>query len=256
MQIHKFQNREDWLNFRKGKISGTRLKDILTKAEVMKEDVIKELEKAKIPFDKKSKKEDLLELITPDLLTQLKIQSYLSQDKKKGYYELIAERLAVTEEEFDGYIPNETPMDRGTRLQKYAIERFRNETGKKVNEDLVIWSSDENSDITISPDGVVLDTKETEAVEIKCLSSANHIEAWLTQEIPEEYQAQKVQYFIVNKKLKKLYFVFYDPRIPAKDYFVIEVNRKDIEEEIELYEQFQIKTIEQVNQIVNQLLNF
>lgn len=208
MQVHKFQNKEDWLNFRKGKISGTRLKDIIVKR---------------------------------------------GTGQKKGYYELIAERLAVTEETSDGYIPNETPMDRGTRLQKFAIERFRQETGKRVDESLIIWSSDDNNDITISPDGVI---SKTEALEVKCLSSASHIEAYLKNEVPDEYKDQGIQYFIVNEKLKKLYFVFYDPRIPAKDYFTIEIKREDIEEQIKLYKEFQIKTIAEINEIVNKLLNF
>lgn len=256
MQIHKFKDREEWLNFRKGKISGSRAKDIITKAEVMKDDIVKELEKSKIVFDKKLKKEDLVTLLPSDLMVQLKIQSFLSQDKKKGYYELIAERLSVTEEEFDGFIPNETPMDRGTRLEKHAIERFRNETGKKVDESLVVWSRDDNSDIIVSPDGIIIETNDTEAVEVKCLSSASHIEAWITQEIPEEYQAQKIQYFIANENLQKLYFTFYDPRIPAKDFFIIEVNRKDIEGEIEVYHEFQKNILLQVNTIVNKLINF
>lgn len=208
MQIHKFNNREDWLQFRKGKISGSRLKDIIVKR---------------------------------------------GTGHKKGYYELIAERLAVDESEFEGFIPNETPMNRGTRLEKHAIERFRNETGKKVDESLIIWSKDDNSDITVSPDGIISDE---EAVECKCLSSASHIEAYLTNEIPSEYVEQGIQYFIVNEKLQKLYFVFYDPRIPVKDYFVIEMNRSEVESEIKLYAEFQIKTIEEINKIVNTLIGF
>lgn len=256
MQVHKFQNKEDWLEFRKGKISGSRAKDIITKAEVMKEDVAKELEKSKIVFDKKLKKEELVALLPNDLLVQLKIQSFLSQDKKKGYYELIAERLSVTEEEFDGFIPNETPMDRGTRLEKYAVERFRQETGRKVDESLVVWSRDDNNDIIVSPDGIIIETNDTEALEVKCLSSASHIEAWLTQQVPEEYHAQKIQYFIANENLEKLYFTFYDPRIPAKDFFILEINRRDIQSEIEVYFEFQKNILLQVNMIVNKLINF
>lgn len=208
MKIHKFQNKEDWLAFRKGKISGTRLKDVIVKR---------------------------------------------GTGQKKGYYELIAERLAVTEEEFDGYIPNETPMDRGTRLQKFAMQRFRQETGKVVDESLIIWSSDDDDSITVSPDGVI---SKTEAVEVKCLSSASHIEAYLKNEIPDEYKDQGIQYFIVNEKLKKLYFVFYDPRIPVKDYFTIEIKRSDIKSQIQQYKELQIKMISEINDIVNKLLNF
>lgn len=214
MQIHKFTNREDWLEFRKGKITGTRLKDIVVKRGT-----------------------------TP----------------KKGYYELIAERLAVTEEEFEGFIPNETPMDRGTRLEKHAIERFRKETEKQVDESLLIWANSENPDITISPDGVVIlkgKKANTEAVECKCLSSASHIEAWLTQSIPDEYTFQNIQYFIVNTDLQKLYWVFYDPRIPAKDFFIIEVNRKDMQAAVDMYLEYQKKTLLEINDIVNKLIGF
>jgi len=249
MKIHQFQNKEDWLSFRKGKISGTRLKDIVNNSGLTKELITKELDKNKVEYKKTDKKEDLQKLLSAENIALL--ESKL--DKKIGYYELIAERLAVSENEFDGYVPNETPMDRGTRLQKYAIERFRNESGKKVNEDLVIWSSDINDDITISPDGVISDT---EAVETKCLSSAKHIEAYLTNKIPDEYEYQKLQYFIVNENLQKLYFVFYDPRIPAKDFFFIEINRKDIELDIEKYKMYQVNIIKEVNEVVNQLINF
>jgi len=249
MKIHQFQNKEDWLAFRKGKISGTRLKDIVNNSGLTKELIAKELDKNKVEYKKTDKKEDLQKLLSAENIALL--ESKL--DKKIGYYELIAERLAVSENEFDGYVPNETPMDRGTRLQKYAIERFRNESGKKVNEDLVIWSSDINDDITISPDGVISDT---EAVETKCLSSAKHIEAYLTNKIPDEYEYQKLQYFIVNENLQKLYFVFYDPRIPAKDFFFIEINRKDIELDIEKYKMYQVNIIKEVNEVVNQLINF
>jgi len=249
MKIHNFQNKEDWLNFRIGKISGTKLKDIVSTVGVTKDVIMKELENAKIVFDKKMKKEDLQSLIPIESFAKLDAMA----DKKIGYYELIAERLAVTEEEFDGFIPNETPMDRGTRLEKYAVERFRNEYKKKVDEELVIWVSDENDDITISPDGVISDT---EAIETKCLSSAKHIEAYLTNKIPDEHEFQKLQYFIVNEKLQTLYFTFYDPRIPAKDFFVIKVNRNEIENDVKRYKAYQIQIIKQVNEEVNKLLNF
>lgn len=249
MKTHLFKNKEEWLNFRKGKITGTILKDIVSTVGVTKDKIIESLEKNKIVFDKKLKKEDLQALCSVETLAHLEAMS----DKKIGYYQLIADRLAVTEEEFDGFIPNETPMDRGTRLQKFAVERFRNEHKKKVDESLVIWTSDDNDDITVSPDGVI---SKTEALETKCLSSAKHIEAYLTNKIPDEYEFQKLQYFIVNEKLKTLYFTFYDPRIPAKDFFVITVERADIENDILRYKAYQIKIISEVNEVVNKLLNF
>lgn len=174
--------------------------------------------------------------------------------KKKGYYELIAERLAVTEEDFDGYIPNETPMERGTRLESYAIDRFMHETGKKVSTELVIWSREDNDNIACSPDGTV--EGEKAACEAKCLNSASHIEAFLTQEIPDEYKEQAVQYFIVNQELKKLYFIFYDPRIVVKDFFFITINREDVEAEIDSYLSYQIIILQEVEEIVKNMTSF
>lgn len=160
---------------------------------------------------------------------------------------MIAERLA-TEESGD-----ETPMDRGTRLEPEAMKRFIQETKKKVDTSLVIWERDDNASIAISPDGFI---GKTEAVEVKCLSSASHLEAWLTQQIPSEYEEQAIQYFIVNDNLKKLYFTFYDPRITFKDYFVLEIERKQIEEKIAEYLNYQRTILAEIDEIVLKLSNF
>lgn len=197
MIIKKFNTKEEWMSARRGKITGSRLKDIVVKR---------------------------------------------GTGKKLGYYELIAERLATEPEE------DETPMDRGVRLEAEAIERFKKETGKKVNTDLVIWEREDNLSIAVSPDGFI---GKTEAVEVKCLSSAKHIEVWLTQQIPDEYEFQVLQYFIVNDSLKTLNVVFYDPRIACKDYFVIQVERDD--EKVKEYLEYQKQTLLEVNEIVNEL---
>lgn len=157
---------------------------------------------------------------------------------KKGYYELIAERVALPA---DG----EFAMDRGKRLEDEAVERFAKETKKKVNTDLVIWHRDEDENIAISPDGSV---GKTEAVECKCLNSASHIEAWLTKQIPDEYETQVLQYFVVNDKLKKLYFLFYDPRMSI-DFFYIEVERKNVQEQVDYYLELERRVLKEVEDI-------
>jgi len=202
MKIQQFQNKEEWLQARKGKITGSRLKDIISKRA--------------------------------------------GSGKKKGYYELIAERIAVEP-------TNENPMDRGSRLESEAMDRFMNDTGLAVDTSLVIWQREDDESIAISPDGFVGD--ET-AVEVKCLNSASHIEAFLTQEIPDEYEYQKLQYFIVNDRLQKLNFVFYDPRISCKDYFVIEVYREEVQEEIDTCLKFEQDTLAEIDEVVNKLTNF
>ena len=198
MKTLKYETKEEWLAGRIGKITGSRLKDIVVKR---------------------------------------------GTGKKIGFYELIAERLGIPA---DG----ENAMDRGSRLEAEAVEAFTKETKKEVDTNLYIWLRDDDESIAISPDGVI---GKTEALECKCLSSARHIEAFLTQEIPDEYEFQKLQYFIVNDKLETLYFAFYDPRLLAKPFFYITVNRKDIEDDIKQYLDYQRNTLAEVNAIVNQL---
>ena len=197
MKILNFDDREQWLNARLGKITGTRLKDIIV---------------------------------------------LRGSEPKIGFYELIAERLAVADDE--------NPMDRGVRLEEEAIERFKKETGKKVDTSLTIWVRDDNENIAISPDGKI---GKTEAVEAKCLSSARHIEAYLKGGVPNDLKMQTIQYFIVNDDLKTLHVIFYDPRMPVKDYFVIVVKREDIMNEIAHYYEEQVKTLKAVEDIVVKL---
>jgi putative phage-type endonuclease len=199
MKTLKYENREEWLAARRGKITGTRLKDIVVKR---------------------------------------------GTGRKLGFYELIAERLAIEPDS------EENPMDRGHRLEEEAIERFKEETGKKVDTTLKILQRDDNPNMAYSPDGTI--GKKAD-VEVKCLSSARHIEALLTQKVPDEYEFQVLQGFIVNDDLETRYIVFYDPRIPMKDYFVIEVKRADVAQQIEEYLAYERAVLQEVNDIVVQL---
>lgn len=201
MKIQRFKEEDEWLLARRGKITGTRLKDLIVKR---------------------------------------------GTGKKIGYYELIAERLAIAPDD-------ENVMERGHRLEEEAIKKFEKETKKKVDNGLVIWERDDNSSIAISPDGYI---GETEAIEVKCLGSARHLEALLTQAIPKDYEEQILQYFIVNDKLKVLYFVFYDPRILAKDYFKFEVKREEVQEKVTEYLELEKATLAEIDAIVNDLSGF
>jgi hypothetical protein len=190
MKILKFNNEEEWFEARRGKITGTRLKDIILKR---------------------------------------------STKPKIGFYEIIAERVAIPANE-------ENVMDRGHRLEVDGIERFEKETGKVVNKDLVMICRDDN-------DGFI---GETEDVEVKCLSSARHIEAWLTKEIPNEYVEQIIQGFIVNDKLETRYMVFYDPRMP-KDFFYLTITRESMKEQIVEYLELEKQVLAQIADIEKQL---
>lgn len=250
MKTVAFETREQWLQTRLGKITGTRAGSVVHKNGLTKKSIMDELIERGIEFDKKAEKEDL-ELLLP---TDARAFLYSKIEKKQGFYELIAERLMVDESTFDGFVPNETPMDRGTRLQTYLVDRFKKATGKKVDESLVLWTRDDNESIAISPDGVV--AGEEGALEGKCLSSARHVEAYLTKVVPEDYKMQMYQYFVVNDKLEILYFCFYDPRLPAIDFFFLTISRSEILTEIDLSLQSQRKELAEVDEIVAKLSDF
>lgn len=197
---HFDKNSDEWLEWRKGKITGSRLKDIVVKRG-----------------------------------TKMKL----------GFYEIIAERLAVPHE-----LDNETAIERGHILEPEAIDNFTSITGLEVNTDCGVWISDDNDFIAISPDGEI---DENQAVEVKCLSSAKHLEAFFTQKVPSEYEEQMMQYFLVNEKLQILYFVFYDPRIPAKSLHYLTINREDIEEDIQYLKDYQTQILKDIDEKINQL---
>lgn len=199
MKTHIFTDKDEWKSFRKGKITGTRLKDITNKK---------------------------------------------GTGKKIAFYELIAERMGIVEDE-------ENVMERGLRLEPEAIAEFEKQTGKKVDGSLVIWVSDYNENISVSPDGFMSDT---EALEIKCLSSARHIQAIIENEFPDEYELQARQYFVCNEKLETLYFAMYDPRIVAKPLMIFEIHRDEAKVQESLA--YEMQTLNEVDEWVAKLSNF
>lgn len=195
------QGTPEWHQLRKGKITGTQLKDIMGTPK---------------------KREDAI-------------------------YEIIAERLTIGVEDSENY---ENAMDRGVRLEPDAISAFELETGKSV-EVTGFCEDDTNPMIANSPDGLI---GETEAIEVKCLGGKNHVKMWLTNEVPDDYKWQVVQYFIVNEKLEKLYFVGYNPDIDIHPLHIIEVKREQIQEAIEKAVVGQKQFLLEVEEIIKKLI--
>lgn len=204
MKILKLeQNTEEWFDTRKGKITGSKLKNI-------------------VPLR--------------------------GTAKKIGFYELLADRLATSETG-----EPEDARERGHRLEPEAIKLFSEQTGKEV-ESVGMCISDSNPNIALSPDGLIKnDGKYTEAVEVKCISSALHLQALIEKKVSTDFNAQKLQYFIVNEELKTLYFVYYDPRVTAKPLHWIEVKREDVEKDIEFYQNYQEETLKEIDTLLEEL---
>ena len=197
---HIEQGSDEWFEFRKGKISGTRLGDIYAKRG----------------------------------------------GRKQGFYEVIAERLAIDADE-------ENAAARGLRLEEDAVIVFEQVYGKKVDR-VGVCVSDAHESIINSPDGLIKNKgKYTEALEIKCLGSASHIEAVITNQVPDKFTTQKIQYFVVNPDLQTLYFAFYDPRIASVPFHVIEVTRDSLDGLPEQFLQFQLEQLREIDTIVEEL---
>lgn len=169
---------------------------------------------------------------------------FRGEGEKKAFYQLIADRLAIPKDD-------ENAMDRGHRLEVEAIEELEKKIDKVFIKDLHIWEREDNNSITVSPDGYSSDLKE--AVEVKCLNTAEHIESLITGEYPSQYRYQVLQYFIVNDKLEKLYFVMYEPRLRVHQFQYFEVYRKDLEEDIIKYLEYQKEKLKKVNYWVEKL---
>lgn len=167
--------------------------------------------------------------------------------REDALYEIIAERLTIGVEDELNY---ENPMDRGVRLEPDAIAAFELETDKQV-ERIGFVEDDTNPMIANSPDGLI---GETEAVEAKCMGGKNHVKMWLTNLIPDEYIWQVVQYFIVNEKLQKLYFIGYNPDISIHPLHIIEVSRETLVEKIEKAKENQSTFLLEIDNILKELI--
>lgn len=208
MKILTYNDTDAWLEARRGRVTGTRLKDIVVKR---------------------------------------------GTGKKKGYYELIAERIAIPRD------PNESRIDRGHTLEAEAVDRLAKETGLPfIQVDNELWHREDNQDIAYSPDGYILPEHITAiittACEIKCLNSAAHLEGFITREVPSEYIEQTRQAFAVNDDLQTLYFAMYDPSLPPTcDFFYIIITRSEVEEEVQTLLDYQRKTLLEVEEWTKRL---
>lgn len=239
------QNSQLWHEFRKGKITGTSLGQLWQARQYTKEDIVTILTAKNIDFKKSLKKADL-ELLLSD---EDKAVLASNADKKLEFYSIIAEKLCTEPDD-------ESRMDRGHRLEEKASERFSKETGKKLIE-VGCCVSDRDDRIINSPDRLIESHNDVykEAVEIKCLSPARHLQAIIENKVPDEFFTQKVQYFVVNEKLEKLYFVFYDDRFKYKNLqlHIIEVTREELGDWPDIMLRYQLNQLKDMDEIIERL---
>lgn len=199
------------------------------------------------------------------------------------FWKFLAETMA---EQPDG----ENPMARGHRLEPENIQLTLQQLGYKQKDcvtDCGIWESDEDPRLACSPDAYQASENPTWAIECKSLGSAYHLQAvipWMIHSqyirqhtlpdnladmaaqvlppettslqatgidfIPDTYQAQVLQYFVVCDTLETLYFSMYDPRVYGDArHQIIPVHRKDIKTLISNHKRKQLNTLHIIDTI-------
>lgn len=239
------QGSEEWHKARAGKITGSKLKNVVSSSTPLKADITAELDKLGIEYKKTSIIPELMELLPPQAAQALKAKV----PKKLGFYEILAEKIAYEK-------GDENPMERGIALEDEARQKLEVLLDEEI-ETVGLCVHDTVPDIAVSPDGIIRKNGHIYyAVEIKCLGTARHLQAVIEKNVPDDYKQQVLQYFIVLEELEVLYFTFYDPRVVGHELFVIEVHRKDIAEEAEQYFNWQKEALDEINRLATEYSNF
>ena len=248
------QRSQEWLDFHEGRISGSSAKDYSSVRYIPKAELVEFAESKGYDFPKNLTMDSIKAMLTEDELNEL----YANVQINDSIYKLIAQRIAkpINPNDYADRIPegaNYSAMLRGQILEEEARELISEKLGKQIIPGRV-WQSEENEYMICSPDGEFED--ETEAVEIKCLDSWKVVKAYYEKHPPSEYKPQILQYFVVNDKLKKLYFCIYSDVFsnPELGLQIFELNREDYKEEIEIVKRVENATLELVEKEVQKLM--
>lgn len=289
INLSQANNTTAWLNERLGRITGTKSGNLAldhypqTDTKKLTEYRNKALEQSKTAktqaeFDKYFQK-------AHDYDTRLLEAEAKNKRLKTGieFWKFLAETMA---EQPNG----ENPMERGHRLEPENIRLTLQQLGYQPENcitDCGIWESDEDPRLACSPDAYENTENPTWAIECKSLGSAYHLQAvipWMIHSqlirqhtlperladaamqalpeaatslnatamdfIPNTYQAQALQYFVVCDTLETLYFSMYDPRVYGNArHQIIPIHRKDIQPLITNHKHKQLNTLHIIDTI-------
>lgn len=252
------QRSQEWLDFHEGRISGSSAKDYSSVRYIPKAELVEFAESKGYDFPKNLTMDNIKAMLTEDELNEL----YANVQINDSIYKLIAQRIAkpINPNDYADRIPEGatySAMLRGQILEEEARELISEKLGKKIIPGRV-WQSEENEYMICSPDGEIVDDtgKVSEAVEIKCLDSWKVVKAYYEKHPPLDYEAQIIQYFLVNENLQKLYFCIYSDVFtnPELGLQIFELKREDYREKIELTGRVQNATLGLVEREVQKLM--
>lgn len=289
INLSQANNTEAWLNERLGRITGTKSGNLAmnhypqTDTKKLTGYRDKALEQSKTAETQAESNKYFQK--AQDYDTQILKAEAKNKRLKVGidFWKFLAETMAEQPD-------NENPMARGHRLEPENIQLTLQQLGYEQKDcitDCGIWESDEDPRLACSPDAYQASGNPTWAIECKSLGSAYHLQAvipWMIHSqyirqhtipdnladmaaqvlppettslkatgidfIPDTYQAQVLQYFVVCDTLKTLYFSMYDPRVYGDArHQIIPVHRKDIKTLIANHKRKQLNTLHIIDTI-------
>lgn len=252
------QRTQEWLDFHEGRISGSSAKEYSSVRYIPKAELVEFAKSKGYEFPKNLTMDNIRAMMTEDELNEL----YANVQLNDSIYKLIAQRIAkpINPNDYADKIPEGatySAMLRGQILEDEARELIAEKLGKQIIPGRV-WQSDVNEYMICSPDGEIVDETGdvSEAVEIKCLDSWKVVRAFYEKRPPLDYEAQIIQYFLVNENLQKLYFCIYSDVFtnPELGLQIFELKRKDYQEAIEMTGRVQNATLDLVEKEVQKLM--
>ena len=252
------QRTQEWLDFHEGRISGSSAKEYSSVRYIPKAELVEFAKSKGYEFPKNLTMDNIRAMMTEDELNEL----YANVQLNDSIYKLIAQRIAkpINPNDYADKIPEGatySAMLRGQILEDEARELIGEKLGKQIIPGRV-WQSDVNEYMICSPDGEIVDDTGdvSEAVEIKCLDSWKVVRAFYEKHPPLDYEAQIIQYFLVNENLQKLYFCIYSDVFtnPELGLQIFELKREDYQEAIEMTGRVQSATLELVEKEVQKLM--
>ena len=227
------QDTIEWLQWRQGKVTGSKLNKVLTQPDYNVQDIVDILDRKGIEYRKGSRKDVLLRLLPEEEQEELTNRVKISSEG----YDVLAGRLChdLTEDEIE-----EKPHDRGHALEPHYFELYKlkiaNHEGHTLKEKVSIESS-ENKNWCLSPDALVYKGDElVGAVEVKCLGKSRHLKVLVEKEVPKEIWDQIWMYFIVMPNIQFVDLGFYDDRFidPRHKEYTVRVKREKVQNAIDI----------------------
>lgn len=289
LNVSQANNTDEWLEARLGRITGTKAGSLalahyaqtdLTKLKGYVDKNLEDMQKAKTAekaAEYETKAEEYRKKLEIAKIDNMRLKTPVE------FWKFLAEMWAVQP---DG----EPPMERGHRLETPNAALVLQKEDIKLSDaefDTKMWVSDEDTRIACSPDVHEKTDNPTWAIECKSLGTAYHLQAvvpYLINQrvkidrlegqldqiaiqvmpqiardkeardfdfIPSNYQAQALNYFVVDESLDKLYFSFYDDRIynSMLSHVYLTVTRESIEDEIRTQKTREMQTLHIVDKL-------